>query len=305
MSAGAGTETLDVEQDGPADLHEDRLTVTHARPTVPRRGPLPPRQAEGSVRLPPARRPRSGPAAWAEALRLPALPASLVGAAVALLLVLAEPAVHLAAAAVAVGGLVVLHLLGALLRALAHARRGRAGALRRVEAGRAVLGLLVAGAGLAAVLTVLRGWPALLAAVAGLALVALRGRSSGGRLVGGLAVVGTAASCAAVWWAAVGGLPWRVLVAAAAIGVVVAALRSTSASRLLLAAPCAAVGLAVALHALPWPALLVAVSLPVARRTARAGRPATAPARLVLLLLLVGLALALATGADLPLSAPR
>lgn len=296
MSAAPGTEALAVEQVHPRPSPEV-LAVRHARPVRP--APRPVRRPEASAEP-------SGAAAWARVLRLTGLTAAGVGAAVALLVALAEPAVRPAAAAVAVAGLVVLHLLAALLRALGDPDRRRAGPLRRVEAGRAVLVLVVLGALLTAGLTALRGWPSLLAVAAGLLAVVLAVRaSSSARWAVAAAPLATVASTVAVWWAVAGSLPWRVLPAAVAAGVLVAAVRSTTPSRALVAAPCAAVGVAVAMHALPWPALLVAVTLPAARRAAVAGRPAAAPARLTLLLLLAGLAAALATGTDLPLTAAR
>lgn len=301
MSAAPGTEALDVEAYAAPAPGPDHLVVEHTR--------LPPRPVTTSprvtsVRVPQLRRSASTPAEWAQALRLRSLPTSLLGAAVALLLVLGEPSVRTGAAVVAVAGLVVLHLLAALLEALADPRRGTAGPLRRVEAGRALLGLAAVGVGLMVALAFLAGWPALLLPLAGVALVVAWRRPLD--LAQDVAVAaGAGISCAAVWWAAAGSLPWKVLLAALTAWLLVAALRSTSASRVLLAAPCVAVGVAVALHALPWPALLVAVSLPAARHAAVVGRPATAPARLAVLLLLVGLAVALATGVDLPLTAAR
>ena len=317
MSAAPGTEALD---DGLFDAEPAAAPVAPARQLDPHhlvishRTQLPPRPATGSVRVPQLPqlpqlpnlrqlpRSASSPRDWASALRLRSLPTSLIGATVALLLALAEPAVSTGTAVVAVAGLVVLHLVAALLRALGDKRSGSAGPLRRVEAGRVLLALVVVGAGLAITLTVLRGSVALLLAAAGIALAVGWLRPSA--VVSDVAVAaGAAASCAAVWWAAVGTLPWQVLLAALVAWLVVAALRSESTSRALLAAPCAAVGLAVALHALPWPALVVALSLPVARRAAGSGRPAAAPARLALVLLLAGLGAAFGTGTDLPLTA--
>jgi hypothetical protein len=164
--------------------------------------------------------------------------------------------------------------------------------------------LAAVGVGLMVALAVLAGAPALLLPLGGVALVvAWRAPSE---LAQDVAVAaGAGLSCAAIWWAASGSLPWKVLLAALTAWLLVAALRSPSRSRVLLAAPCMAVGVAVGLHALPWPALLVALSLPAARHAAVAGRAATAPARLAVLLLLVGLAGALVTGTDLPLTAAR
>lgn len=301
MSAAPGTEALDVEVSQAGAVGPEHLVIQHSR--LPAR-PVTASPRVTSLRVPQLRRSASSPVEWAQALQLRSLPTSLLGATVALLLVLGEPAVRVAAAGVAVAGLVVLHLVGGLLRALADPRRGCAGPLRRVEAGRALLGLAAVGLGLTIALAVTGGWPALLLAPAGVALVfAWRGPSA---LVSDVALAaGAGVSCAAVWWAAAGSLSWKVLLPALTAWLLVAALRSTSTSRALLAAPCVAVGVAVALHALPWPALLVAVSLPAARHAVVAGRPATAPGRLAVLLLLVGLAVALATGTDLPLTAAR
>lgn len=301
MSAAPGTEALDDEVDRaePFDHGQGVTVLPQVRSVRPLRPPAP------SVRVPQVRVAPSGAGAWARALRLTHLPVTLLGATVALLLVLAEPAVERPSAAVAVAGLVVLHLLTALLRALGDPDRGRAGPLRRAEAGRAVLVLAVVGALLAGGLTALRGWPALLVVPAGLAVVLLSVAGQTRRWSPAVAPLGTAAAVVVVWWAATGTLPWRVLGAAAAAGALVAAARATTSSRLLGAVPCVAVGLAVAVHALPWPALLAAATLPAARRAAVAGRPAAAPARLALLLVLGGLVVALATGADLPLTAAR
>jgi 1,4-dihydroxy-2-naphthoate octaprenyltransferase len=288
MSAAPGTEALDAPPPAPDPPPAELLAVQHVRRPWPVPRPQP--SAEPS-----------GAGDWARALRLHSLPTRLLGATVALLLLLGQPSMHAVVAAVAVAGLVVLHLLGALLQALADPRRDRAGPLRRVEAGRVVLGLAAVGVVLAGVLTAQRGWPALVVAAAGLAVVVLRTRATYD-VVGPVATV---ASGAAVWWAASGDLSWQVLVAALPAGLLVAALRTRASSRVLLAAPCAGVGLAVALHALPWPALLVALSLPAARRAAVSGQPADAPARLALVLLIAGLVVALATGVDLPLTASR
>lgn len=266
------------------------------------RSVLPPRPVVAAVRAPEAEAATTA-ADWVAALRLRSLPVALLGAVVALLLALPEPAFSFLAAAAALAGIVVVHLLAALAQALADPRRHRAGPLRRVEAGRALLGAATVGVVLTVVLVVAQGSPALLLGAAGAAAVALRARADAP--AGLLAAAGTAACCAGVWWAATGSLPWQVLLAAGSVAVVVHGLRSTSTARLLLAAPCAAVGVAVALHALPWPALLVALSLPAARRAAVADRPVTAPARAAALLLVLGLVVALLTGADLPLTATR
>jgi hypothetical protein len=201
-------------------------------------------------------------------------------------------------AVLALAGLVAVHVLTAVLRALGDADRRRAGPLRRVEAGRALLGLLVVGVVLTGLLVAARGWPALLLATGGLVAVAAAVRWSAHDLT----VPATAVGAPALWWVTTGGLSWRVLLVGVVAAALVAALRAPGASRLLVAAPCAAVGLAVALHGLPWPALLVAVALPAARAAAVAERPAAAPARLAVLLLLAGLGVALVTGTDLPLT---
>lgn len=297
MSAASGTEALDVA--GPSALrHADALVVQH-------RSVLPPRP----VAAPAFVAARATTAAdWADALRLRHLPVSLLGAVVALLLAVPEPSFAAGAAAAAVAGVVVVHLLASLVLALTDPRRHRAGPLRRVEAGRALLAAAAAGLVLCVVLVVVLGGAALLLAGAGAAAVGFRARPtvSAGVVAAGLVAAGAvAASCAGVWWAATGTLPWQVLLAASAVGVLVHGLRSRAVAPALLAAPCAAVGAGVALHALPWPALLVALSLPAARRAASAERPATVPARTATVLLVLGLAVALLTGVDLPLSALR
>lgn len=293
MSAAPGTEVLDV---GPSRVDPDALSVRHSRPVRPSPPP--------SVRV--AARPvqQAGPggaAAWAQALHLRSLPVVLLGPVVVLVLLLAEPTAGRVAALPALTGFVLLHLLTALLRGLGDPRRHRAGRLRRVQAGRAVLGLAVVGAALAGSLVAAIGWPALLPVLLGVLAVGVAVRPATSLAV----PVGSASAAVALWFLATGTLPWRVVLAAAVAGVLVAAVRAPAPARALLAAPCAAVGLAVALQALPWPALLVAASLPVARRAAVTGRPAAGPARLTALLLLAGLALALVSGTDLPLTAPR
>jgi hypothetical protein len=100
-----------------------------------------------------------------------------------------------------------------------------------------------------------------------LAGAAVAGRAGG---AGALArwAVAAAAGTVAVWWVTTGSVPWRIWPVAVAVGALVAAARAGTPSRALLAAPGAAVGVAVALHALPWPALLVAAALPAARHAA-------------------------------------
>lgn len=297
MSAAPGTRALDVT--GPLvapagpDLHALGVRHRTVLPSRPMVAPVRALEIEGATTV----------ADWATALRLRGLPAALLGAAVALLLALPEPAFAAGAASAAVAGAAVVHLLAALVQALSDPRRHRAGALRRVEAGRALLGAAGVGVVLAVVLVVAHGSPALLLAAAGAAAVVLRTRA--GAAADLVAAAGGALSCAGVWWASTGSLPWQVLLAAVPVGVVVHGLRSSSSARVMLAAPCAAVGVAVALHALPWPALLVALSLPAARRATVADRPATVPARAAALLLVLGLAVALLSGTDLPLSAAR
>lgn len=315
MSAAPGVEALDVRDREALDVRdrealdvrsrearEHHLEVRHAR-AAPVERPDVEQQAAPSAGRPrrpagPDALPTAGPADWAAALRLRSLPAGLLGAAVAVLLLAGSTGVRPGSVGTAIGGLVVVHLLRALLGALADSRPGRAGPLPRALAGRAVLGLVALGAALTVALVVLTGAEALLLAAAALAALALR------RPTPAAAGLAAAVSCAAVWWVGAGSLPWQVLVAALPVGLVVAALRTEPRSRLLLAAPAAGVGLAVAVHALPWPALLVALCLPVARRAARSGRGPAAPARLAALLLLAGLALAVATGGTaIPLAA--
>jgi hypothetical protein len=297
MSAAPGTEALVLE---PVQVGSDSLTVRHSRPVRPL--PLPVLRPEPPTEVSEL----AGAAAWAQALRLRSLPTVLLGAAVTMLLALAEPAAGVTAGVVAVVGLVVLHLLTALLRSLGDPRRHRAGPLRRVEAGRAVVGLVGLGAVLTGALVALIGWAAVPVVVGGLLATGLAVRAaSSGRTAGVVAPFGCAVAAVAVWFTATGALPWRVVLAAATAGMLVACLRAEAPSRVLLAAPCAAVGLAVMLHALPWPALLVAVALPAARRAALTERSAAAPARLTVLLLLAGLAVAVGTGTDLPITAAR
>jgi hypothetical protein len=337
MSVAQGQEVLD---DGPADDADAWASPDPASPDGPEAAPaastallvpagsaadVPPESATSALApgavlprrtvLPPRPPVPSSPAAWARAVRVASLPLTLLGAAVGGLLVARDVGVRPGLLALAVGGLVAAHALGGLVRDLGDARPDRAGPLRRVEAGRAALGLTGAGvlvlgllggmrdlrvAGFAALgclavllavsrrsgllLTVVAGHLAGVVAV-GTAVWAATGVVGGGTLLVGLAVGGPLSALLAARRTAVGGVPARGLVVA----------------------PYVAAGAAVAVSALPLPALAVGLALPAARRASLAARGPDATAvvaghaRLYALLLVGGLLAAALTGLDLPL----
>ena len=306
MSAVQGQEVLE-----PSALAPQTVPLARpVRPVAPVARPvtlLPRPSAPTPAPRPRASAPRSGPAAWAAALRLDALPVTLVGAAVGGLVVARAPQARPGLLALAVAALVAGHLAAGLVRSLGDARPDRAGPLRRVEAGRAVLGLAAVLLGLLVALVVLQGPVALgLGALGGVLVVAAASRrlppaglGVAGGLAAGLAVLLTG-------WAATGALVGLLLPALAAGTVVAAVLAGPRGDppvpRALVVAPYAAVALAVALHALPWPALLVAAALPAARKAGTAVHRGPAPslvtghARLVAVLLVAGLVVAATTG---------
>jgi 1,4-dihydroxy-2-naphthoate octaprenyltransferase len=253
--------------------------------------------------------PRSGAAAWAAAVRLDALPVTLLGAAVGGLVVARSPEARSGTLALAVAALAVGHLAAGLVRSLGDARPDRAGSLRRAEAGRAALGVTVVLVGLLLALVVLQGPLALaLGALGAVLVVAAASR----RLPPvGLGVAGAAAGALATvlaGWAATGVVTASLLLAALAAGIVAGAVLCSRRGdpplpRALVVAPYAAVALAVGLGALPWAALLVGAALPAARKVGTAAVRGPAPAlvaghgRLVAVLLVAGLVVAASTGA--------
>ncbi|HWG92960.1 MAG TPA: hypothetical protein VNU66_01890 [Mycobacteriales bacterium] len=291
-------EALVLEDDAaPATGTAPAAWVPPEPPPAPRRAQLPPRPA-----VPPA---PSTPAAWATALRVRALPTALLGAAVGGLAVAREPGARPAVLAVALVALVAAHGAAALVRCLGDARPRRAGPLRRAEAGRAVLALTGLLAALTAALGVLRGPVALLLAAAGaVAALLLVSRRSGPGLVALGAALGGGGAALLAAWAATGALAWAPALAAGALVAGLLAPRREAVpgglARALALAPYAAVGLAVGLTALPWPALAVALALPAARRAAGvradAGPVVAGHARLASLLLVGGLLAAALTG---------
>jgi 1,4-dihydroxy-2-naphthoate octaprenyltransferase len=186
------------------------------------------------------------------------------------------------------------------------------GMVRRRSLGLAVIGLHLADFTIMVVLALARGWPVVAFAVTGLLLsvaytappLRLKGRGLGEVEVlvvwGPLMVAGT-------YFSAVGALPWQVWVASVPYGllctsvlmgkhldklpyddatrtrtlpVVLGEARARSVTLGLLVAFYASTGLAVAVGALPWPALLVALALPLLRRvsgTLREPRPDEPP----------------------------
>lgn len=227
------------------------------------------------------------------------------------------------------------------------------GMVRRKQVGVAVLGLLAFDLLVMAVLAVQRGWPVVAFAVAGLVLsvgyaappLRLKARGLGELAVlvvwGPLMIAGT-------YFSAVGELPWQVWLASVPYGllctsvlmgkhvdklpydaatgtrtlpVVLGDVPARGVTIGLLVAFYATTGLAVAVGALPWPVLLVALALPTLRKAAGALRkpaPAEPPpgfpvwplwfaavcfvhVRRAGGLLVLGLALAAVTGTGLPL----
>ena len=227
--------------------------------------------------------------------------------------------------------------------------------VRRRQLGLAVIWLNLADLVIMVVLATERGWPVVAFAVAGLVLsvaytsppLRLKKRGLGELDVflswGPLMIAGT-------YFSAVGALPWQVWVASVPYGllcttvlmgkhidmiaydaptgtrtlpVVLGEARSRSFTLVLLVACYASTGLAIAVGALPWPALLVAVALPLLKKAStalRTGRPSRPPegfplwplwlAAICLVhtrragaLLVLGLAVAAVTGTGLPLPA--
>lgn len=186
------------------------------------------------------------------------------------------------------------------------------GMVRRRQVGLAVIGVNVADLVIMIVLATQRGWPVVAFAVTGLLLsiaytsppLRLKKRGLGEPDVfltwGPLMVAGT-------YFSAVGSLPWQVWLASVPYGllcttvlmgkhidkipfdeptgtrtlpVVLGEARARTATLGLLVAFYVTVGLAVAVGALPWPTLLVALGLPLLRKVAgalRSPRPAEPP----------------------------
>jgi hypothetical protein len=274
-----------------------------AAPRPDRRRQLPPRPA-----VPP---PVSPPSAWVAALRLGSLPTALLGVVVGGLAVARDPASRPGLLVLVVVAVVAAHALAALARCLGDPRPRRAGPLRRAEAGRTALALTASLLLLTGSLVLLRDPRALVLAGVGLAaaLLAVSRRSGPVALAAAGALAGGGTALLATW-AATGSLGGPQLLAGLPAAAVVAGLlagrRSAvrgAAARVLVVAPYAAVGAAVALTALPWPALAVALALPAARTAGTAaGRPdagavVAGHARLAAVLLAAGLLAAALTGA--------
>ncbi|CAN5130833.1 hypothetical protein BH24ACT10_BH24ACT10_12130 [soil metagenome] len=242
---------------------------------------------------------------------------------------------------------------GAYPRALYAPHPILSGMVRRRQMGLAVLGLMAVDLVVMVVLALQRGWPVVAFAVTGLALsiaytsppLSLKARGLGELDVlltwGPLMVAGT-------YYSAVGELPWQVWLASVPYGLLCTSVLMgkhidklpydrASATRTLPVVLCevaargttigilfafyATTGLAVAVGALPWPVLLVALALPTLRKAAGALRrpaPEEPPpgfpvwplwfaaicfvhVRRAGGLLVLGLALAAATGTGLPL----
>ena len=242
---------------------------------------------------------------------------------------------------------------GAYPRALYAPHPILSGMVRRRQMGLAVLGLMGVDLAVMVVLALQRGWPVVAFALTGLALsiaytsppLRLKARGLGELDVlltwGPLMVAGT-------YFSAVGELPWQVWLASVPYGLLCTSVLmgkhidklpydAATATRTLpvvlgdvaargttigiLVASYATTGLAVALGALPWPVLLVALALPTLRKAAGALRqpaPAEPPAGFPVWplwfaaicfvhvrraggLLVLGLALAAVTGTGLPL----
>ncbi len=188
------------------------------------------------------------------------------------------------------------------------------GMVRRRQVGLAVIGLTLADLVIMVVLALQRGWPVVAFAVAGVVLslayavppVRLKGRGLGELDVlvvwGPLMVAGT-------YFAAVGELPWQVWLASVPYGLLCTSVLlgkhvdklpydgpggtrtlpvrlgerpARSVTLGVLVGFYATTGLAVALGALPWPTLVVALGLPVLREVAgalRSPRPDEPPPR--------------------------
>ena len=227
------------------------------------------------------------------------------------------------------------------------------GMVRRRQMGLAVIGLNLACFVIMVVLATQRGWPVIVFAVAGIVLsiaytappLRLKARGLGEPDVflvwGPLMIAGT-------YFSAVGELPWQVWVASVPYGllcttvlmgkhidkipydeptgtrtlpVILGERRARTLTLGLLVGFYATTGLAVAVGALPWPALIVVVGLPLLRKVAdalRSPRPAEPPPgfpvwplwfaaicfvhiRTAGGLLVLGLGIAAATGTGLPL----
>jgi 1,4-dihydroxy-2-naphthoate octaprenyltransferase len=305
MSALQGQELLE-----PSALEVEPAPLTRpVRPVRPVSRPTQVRLRQAAPAASPrAAAPRSGAAAWATAVRLDALPVTLVGAAVGGLAVARSPQARPLLLTLAVTALVAGHLAAGLVRSLGDPRPDRAGELRRTEAGRAVLGLVVVLSGLLLALVVLQG-PFVLALGAAGAVLVVTAASRGlpPAALGAAGAAGGALATLLTGWAATGALASSLLLAALAAGTVVGAVLCSRRGdppvpRALVVAPYAAVALAVGLHALAWPALLVGAALPAARKAGAAVYRGPAPGlvaghgRLVAVLLVAGLVVAASTG---------
>jgi 1,4-dihydroxy-2-naphthoate octaprenyltransferase len=286
MSVAQGHEALD---DGPPAPEPQAAPLL---PLLPRAIALPPR--------PPVLSPAG---AWLRALRPGTLPVALLGGAVGGLVVARDTATRPGLLALGLLCLALAGVLAGLVRDLGDSRPGRAGPLRRVEAGRAAIVLSVAGLLALGVLVAVRGTAGLqlgLLGAVGLLLAVSRRSGPAVCVLAGLLVGGAGVATAA--WAATGRLGWHLLPAALAVGAVTAALLVARRAelrgllaRVLVLAPYAAVGAGVAVAVLPWPALAVGLALPAARRSSVSATRRDAAlvvaghARLLTVLLVAGL----------------
>jgi 1,4-dihydroxy-2-naphthoate polyprenyltransferase len=308
MSVAQGEEALDDEGWAPPEPPPVPTTPPDRHPAPV--GALP------RSHLPPLPPVPSSPADWLRATRAGRLPATLLGGVVGGLVVAREPGARPGPLVLALVGLVLAHALAGLVHALGDARPERAGPLRRAEAGRALLAVGAAGLVVLAVLVVARDPRGLALAAAGaLAVLLAVSRRSGARLSALAGLLGGAVATALAVWAATGSLGRAELVVGLVAGGALAGLLAGrraavrgATARLLVLAPYAAAGLAVALGALPWTALLVALALPAARRASVAASRADASsavaghARLFAVLLVAGLLVAAVLGPALPLT---
>ncbi|MFP5219314.1 MAG: hypothetical protein ACLGIG_06190 [Actinomycetes bacterium] len=341
MSVARGQEALDLDLDlldgDDGGGHDDAPTVALRQPVVAVPDGAVPADPESTMALPtaalgstavrarsialPPRPPVASPVrAWLRALRPGALPATLLGGVVGGLLVARDAAARPGLLVLGLLLLVLGHAVAGLVRDLGDARPGRAGPLRRSEAGRALLAATasaVVAVGVLSVLHDVRG--ALLLPLGAVAVVLAVSRRTGVLLaaVAGL-LSGTLAVTTAVW-AGTGRLEAGSALAGLVVGGVLAGLLAArrtriagGTTRLLVLLPYLATGAAVWAAALPWPAIAVALALPAARtasaaarssgRGADAGSVVAGHARLFAVLLVTGLVAAAVTGTDLPLA---
>ncbi|HWH27782.1 MAG TPA: hypothetical protein VNU26_02265 [Mycobacteriales bacterium] len=297
MSVARGQEALELDLFSDGGQVDDAPTVALRRPGAadPDRTVALPRPALGSTARPrpgsialPPRPPALSPLrAWLHAVRPAALPATLLGGAVGGLLVSRDATARPGLLAVGLLLLVLGHALAGLARDLGDARPGRAGRLRRAEAGRAALAVTAAALVTVAVLGVVHDPRGLLLVPLGAVAVVLAVSRRTGALLAAVAglLAGTLAVTTVVW-AGSGRLDGRSALAGLVVGGVLAGLLaarrtrvSARATRLLVLLPYLAAGGAVWVAALPWPVLAVALALPAARTASSAGASAASSAR--------------------------